>query len=127
MQRSAYAQNHSAFIFQDTDLFSTLGYYRLYGGGTVEDINDCETAACETQSSLYIVMNSNIRFTPDPLRYGVTKRESDDQFWIDILEEYDLKYHVVQATNQHAQEAEVQQVIEKFFLDQNPVFGFERV
>lgn len=127
LQRSAYAQNHSAFIFQDTDLFSTLGYYRLYGGGTVEDINDCETAACETQSSLYIVMNSNIRFTPDPLRYGVTKRESDDQFWIDILKEYNLPYHVVQATNQHAQEAEVQQVIEKFFLDQNPVFGFERV
>jgi HTH-type transcriptional repressor of NAD biosynthesis genes len=127
LQISARSQDQAPFIFQDTDLFSTLGYYRIYKGGTEQDIKNCTYQAVETASSLYIVMNGNIRFTPDPLRYGVTKRESDDKFWIDILEEFGLKYHYVQTTNQHAQEDEVQKVVEKFFLDANPVFGFERV
>lgn len=127
LQLSARAQDRAPFIFQDTDLFSTLGYYRLYNGGTKEEVELCKLAAMEHQSPLYIVMNGNIRFTPDPLRYGVTKRESDDKFWIDILEEFGLNYHYVKSTNQHAQEDEVQKVIEAFFLKQNPVFGFERV
>jgi HTH-type transcriptional repressor of NAD biosynthesis genes len=127
LQISSREQDTAPFIFQDTDLFSTLGYYRIYGGGTKSDINDCEVAAINNVSNLYIVMNSNIRFTPDPLRYGATKRESGDKFWLDILEEYWLKYHYVQSTNQHAQEEEVQKVIEEFFFKENPVFGFERV
>lgn len=127
LQLSAMAQDRAPFIFQDTDLFSTLGYYRIYKGGEPWEIQDCTTAAIENKSALYIVMNSGIRFTPDPLRYGVTKRESDDKFWIDILEEFGLEYHYVKSTNQHVQEDEVQRVIEKFFLNRNPVFGFERV
>lgn len=134
LQHSALRHNEAPFIFQDTDLFSTLGYYRIYGGGTKAefeltktDIEICEEEAIRAASDLYIVMNSEIRFTPDPLRYGITKRESEDKFWIDILKEYGLKYHYVKATNQHAQEDEVQKVVEKFFLEEHPVFGFERV
>lgn len=127
LQRSARSKDHAPFIFQDTDLFSTLGYYRIYGGGTEADVKDCEEAAVDNKSELYIVMNSGIRFTPDPLRYGVTKRESKDKFWLDILDEFGLNYHYVRATNQHAQEDEVQKVVEQFFLERNPVFGFERV
>src|SRR6218665_279336 len=60
LQASARAQDHAPFIFQDTDLFSTLGYYRIYGGGKDWEVQDCATAAIENQSSLYIVMNSGI-------------------------------------------------------------------
>lgn len=127
LQVSARSQNYAPFIFQDTDLFSTLGYYRIYKGGTPEDIGICLEAAINNQSSFYILMNSDIRFTPDPLRYGVTKRESNDKFWMNILEEFKLPYHYVEATNPHAQEDEVQKVIEKFFLKEHPVFGFERI
>lgn len=127
VQKAARSILGSPFIFQDTDLFSTLGYYRIYGGGTKQELNDCEYMATESVSSLYIVMNSNIRFTPDSLRYGIDKRESTDQFWIYLLEEFGCKYYYVQSTNPHAQEAEVEKVIEEFFLKENPVFGFERV
>lgn len=127
LQVSARNQNQAAFIFQDTDLFSTLGYYNIYGGGTEADVNNCEDEAHENKSHLYIVMNSDIRFTPDPLRYGVTKRESSDLFWINLLDNHGLNYHIVSATNTHAQEDEISKVIEEFFLKENPVFGFERV
>lgn len=127
VQKTAQALVGSPFIFQDTDLFSTLGYYDLYKGGTSKENGRCAGLAVDNKSDLYIVMNSNIKFCPDPLRYGGDKRESTDEFWIDILESYGLNYYFVQSTNQHAQEDEVQKIIEKFFLDQNPVFGFERV
>ena len=83
------------FIFQDTDLFSTLGYYRLWGGGTDHDVDLCEYLAKQLKSDLYIVMNDGIPFEADPLRYGGDKRESGMQYWIDLLEEYKLPYYVV--------------------------------
>lgn len=127
MQASARKVEGSPFAFQDTDLLSTNGYYMLYGGGDELDKAFCDQMAYENRSDLYIVMNSNIRFTPDPLRYGVTKRESDDQFWIDLLEEADCNYYYVQATNPIAQQEEVEEVVRQAFLKKNPVFGFERV
>lgn len=127
LQHSVRKHNESPFIFQDTDLYSTLGYYNLYKGGTSEDIENCLYATSDFVCDLYIVMNSDIRFTPDPLRYGITQRESSDQYWIDLLEEHNLNYYVVKSTNPHAQEDEISKVIEKNFLDANPVFGFERV
>lgn len=127
VQQTARGNTGFPFIFQDTDLYSTLGYFKIYGSGNEQDIKNCEYDAYETQSSLYIVMNSDIRFTPDALRYGIDKRESTDEFWIDLLKENGCNYYYVKSTNPHAQEAEVQAVIEKFFYESNPVFGFERV
>ena len=91
------------FVFQDTDLFSTLGYYRLWGGGTDHDVDLCEYNAKRLKSDLYIVMNDGIPFEPDPLRYGGDKRESGMQYWIDILEEFKLPYFVVPNTSKHMQ------------------------
>jgi len=91
------------FIFQDTDLFSTLGYYRLWGGGTDRDVDLCEYLAKQLKSDFYIVMNDGIPFEADPLRYGGDKRESGMQFWIDILEEFKLPYYVVPLGNPYQQ------------------------
>lgn len=126
-QYSVKALLGNPFIFQDTDLYSTLGYYRIYGGGTADDIQTVLDEAYDTQSDFYIVMNSNIRFTPDPLRYGGNVRESNDKFWLDILDEFGLPYHYVKSTNPIAQEEEVFQAVEDFFYEQNPVFGFKRL
>lgn len=115
------------FIFQDTDLLSTLGYFKIYGGNVPEDISFCEEMFEETKSDLYIVMNGGIRFTPDPLRYGITKRESSDQFWIDLLEQYGCNYHYVKSINPIAQQEEVEYVVKNAFYANNPVFGYERV
>lgn len=91
------------FIFQDTDLFSTLGYYRLWGGGTDHDVDLCEYLAKQLKSDFYIVMNDGIPFEADPLRYGGDKRESGMQFWIDLLEEFKLPHYVIPNTSKHMQ------------------------
>ena len=86
----------SAFIVHDTDLFSTLGYWRLsYGSvppGLVED-------ARERASDLYVILGQDeVPFHPDPQRYGGDRRESDDSLWIAIAEEYDLPYIYLQGS-----------------------------
>ena len=82
---------------QDTDLLSTIGYYRIYGGDS--DGTDIEYLFEETKSDLYIVTPDNIPFEADPLRYGGDKREGDMKFWIDLLEEYDCTYVVLESSD----------------------------
>lgn len=129
-QCAAKQLNDTPFIFQDTDLFSTFGYYKLYDTDqrrTRTDTSLCLQKALQTKADLYIVMNSNIRFTPDPLRYGLNKRESTDQYWIDILEKYNCNYYYVRETNIIAQKDAIEQIVKAAFYKKNPVFGFERV
>ena len=75
---------------QDTDLFSTLGYWKHWSPDTVP--NDLEIDAVNLQSDLYIMLPSTLPFEADPLRYGGDKRETPDRFWLDILTEYDLPF-----------------------------------
>lgn len=89
-------QIDAPFLFSDTDLLSTIGYYRIYGG---EKHDDIEEMFEETKGHLYIVMNDEIPFEEDALRYGGKERESTKQFWIDLLEEYECNYYVVKSTN----------------------------
>lgn len=102
----------SYFTFQDTDLLSTLGYYRIWGHTPPEYLAGL---ARMYQSDLYIVMNDGIPFEQDILRYGETKRESKTQFWVDILEEFGCEYHVVKNTILHKQREEVVSVIWDFY------------
>lgn len=106
------------FIFQDTDLFSTLGYYKLWGGGTDEDLDLVEYNAKQLKSDLYIVMHDGIPFEEDPIRYGGDKRESGMQYWINLLEEYKLSYYVVKTTDKRLQTNEVCNAVIKFFDDE---------
>lgn len=112
LQCTAYGNLfNKPFIFQDTDLYSTLGYYRLWGGGSDEDLNHTRRMAMNKRSDLYIVMNDKIPFEADILRYGGNKRESKTQFWVDLLEEFGQKYHIVESTNLEDQRAEVASVV----------------
>lgn len=106
------------FVFCDTDLFSTLGYYRLWGGGTDHAVDLCEYLAKQLKSDFYIVMNDQIQFEADPLRYGGDKRESGMQFWIDLLEEYKLPYYVVKSDGRHHQRAEVARFLTTWYDEQ---------
>lgn len=91
-------------IVQDTDLLSTIGYYRLWNKNSDNKnewhenvFPDIYTKFKKTKSDLYIVMNDDIPFEPDPLRYGGNKRETTRQYWIDLLEEFDCKYYLVKS------------------------------
>lgn len=95
-------------IVQDTDLLSTIGYYRIMG---IKPCAEIDRLARETKSDFYLMMNDRIPFEPDPLRYGGDRRESDMKFWIDILEEYGCNYYVVHETEPNAQLAEAQRQV----------------
>ncbi len=115
-QAAVYNPQCGPFIYQDTDLLSTIGYYRIYNG--TSDDHEVKVPIGSmfvgTQSHLYIVMNGNIPFTPDPLRYGGNVRESSDQFWIDLLDEYECNYYVVESTGKADQIAEISKAIDDF-------------
>lgn len=80
-------------VFQDTDLYTTLGYFDKYQ----MEFDDFETQgtlamiARKSASALYLVTNSNIPFEKDPLRYGGDKRETDDAYWINLLDRYSYR------------------------------------
>ena len=107
LQRSVQNLTGRPFIFQDTDLFSTLGYYRLWGNGIEKDILSVRSKALWNKSDLYIVMNDRIPFEADPLRYGGDKRESGTQYWIDLLKEFNLPFYEVKNIDPQKQLQEV--------------------
>lgn len=111
----AVADSHQQLIVQDTDLFSTVGYWGLWDepntpASLVYDANG-------TESDLYIIMNTNIPFEEDPLRYGGKERESDELYWESLAIHYDLNYHMMQSTNFNEQVVEAAAVIKRELID----------
>lgn len=102
--------------FKDTDLCTTKGFY-LYNG--ISQPDKLQWMIDEYTNDLYIVMNDNIQFTPDQLRYGVDKRETTKQFWIDLLESEDRSYYVVESTDHEEQFQEICTFILNYKLDNN--------
>lgn len=93
--------------FYDTDLYSTIGYWQQphwaeFLGPVPQGLIDAAGKA-----DLYLITQSNIPFEEDPLRYGGDHRESDDQYWIDIADQYHLNYVVLngQTLNERLAEA----------------------
>lgn len=86
-------------IIQDTDLFSTVGYWQFPHWTPV--IGTCPDEllrdALSLKSDLYIFTKSNIPFEADPLRYGGNKREGSDEYWLDVCKRYELPYVVLGA------------------------------
>lgn len=101
LQEHANEVSGSPYVIQDTDLFSTVGYWQFphwqatigaCPGGLVTD-------ALRLQSDLYIVTKSNIPFEVDPLRYGGDTREGSDEYWINICKQYNLPYVVIETSD----------------------------
>lgn len=89
-------RNDSPLIVQDTDLYSTIGYWEQphwsHLGPVPEGlIQDAEVH----RSDLYLITPSDIPFEADPLRYGGDHRESSDEYWISVAKKYDLNYVVL--------------------------------
>lgn len=97
LQESAYANALSPLVLQDTDLYTTLGFWENWRPASVP--HGLRMDAERTKSDLYIITRSNIPFEPDPLRYGGDKRETSDEYWITFCEKYDLPYIVLDENN----------------------------
>ena len=100
------------WVFQDTDLFSTLYYYKLWGGKPPELLRE---SAWYLKSDMYILMNDAIPFEADPLRYGGDKRESTSDWWEAALIAEKLPYYRVKSTSRSDQMTEVQTFLENFY------------
>lgn len=122
-QLAVHGMRGKPFIFQDTDVLSTIGYYRVYGGKSALTENLFRSAP---GTDLYIVMNDGIPFTPDFLRLGGTKRETDVGFWTRLLDEFRMPYHVVHSTYRDDQEAEIREAVESTFISKSGFAGFIR-
>jgi HTH-type transcriptional regulator, transcriptional repressor of NAD biosynthesis genes len=123
IQKLANNVKHCPFVLQDTDLLSTLGYYKLWSGKW-PDI--CEGLFRASKSDLYILMNDQIPFEPDVLRYGINKRESDNKFWIELLKQFDCNYYEVLALNPTEQILELEVVLTTHFYKKCKLPGFIR-
>lgn len=93
LQKQGQALLDKPFVIQDTDLFSTVGYWDFWKPG--ECPKGLRADAQRLKSDLYIITRSNIPFEPDPLRYGGDKREASDEYWIDLCRREDLNFIVL--------------------------------
>lgn len=103
----------SHLIIQDTDLYSTIGYWEQ--PHWQKSLGPCPAAlkdeAEKLRSDLYLITLSNIPFEADPLRYGGDHRESPDSYWIALCEKYGLPYFVLQQESQLMRVMEAQRLI----------------
>lgn len=115
LQKQGLEMVDKPFIFQDTDLFSTVGYWRLYEEELGSVPQGLINNALTDKSDLYIILTSDIPFEADPLRFGGDVRESTDQFWIQLCEEFGLNYQVVPETGKRARKFEAYEASIRFF------------
>lgn len=116
-------------VFQDTDLYTTMGYYETYGMEFNNNLTKTKfpQIARATASDLYLVMNSHIPFEQDHLRYGGDKRETTDEFWIQLLEKYGLPYVRITETEPDAQLAQAREAVDALIERKwGPIQNFER-
>lgn len=84
----ARSQGESPVIVKDTDLVSTYGYYKIANLDVPNWIEAAVKRYVKIQKPIYFVLGQKyMPFTPDPLRYGGDKRESTDEFWLELLKE----------------------------------------
>lgn len=127
LQRFADNNVEEMLSIFDTDLFSTLGYWR-YSPATGSVPNDLEIDAVNLQSDLYIMLPSTLPFEADPLRYGGDKRETPDRYWIDILSEYDLPFVVLDGRDPSKWvNLAVEEIVELLPINENNPLKYTRV
>lgn len=115
-------ENSKTFVnCYDTDIFSTLGYFRLM---KIEDNFPDITKYFRTKK-IYLLLKDNIPFEPDILRYGGDRRESDFEFWENILKEYGLKYYIIEESNLNKRIDIISNIIDRH-LELNELINFIR-
>lgn len=123
LQRHARDFKDKAFIFQDTDLFSTVGYWDFWDMNTPDGLVN---EAIELKSDLYLITQSNIPFEQDPLRYGGDRRESQDQYWIDLCDKYGLNYKVLTSDTRNGRLYEATNIIRDFYYESTSLIDYVR-
>lgn len=115
-------------IVQDTDLFSTVGYWQFPHWRPV--LGECPAGlvaeALELRSDLYLVTPATIAFEPDPLRFAGDRREGSDEYWVGVLERYGLPYVVLEATDRRERLAESVEAVRRLSGERAGRLWFDR-
>lgn len=86
------AMGGDIMAFMDTDIMSTFGYAKMVG----MDSTPYEDYLPKDDRVYLLLTQDEVPFEKDILRYGDNVRESDDQYWIDILKQYGIdNYHII--------------------------------
>lgn len=116
------------FVIQDTDLFSTVGYWQFPHWNRY--IGDCPEGliadAKALQSDIYIVTRSDIPFEEDPLRYGGDKREATDGYWINVCKANHLPYAVLQSTGRAERLTEASKIVREVAAQKAGRLAYDR-
>lgn len=99
--KAVHSMSQTPFVFYDTDLLSTIGYYGIFD----VDVRPVFADSCfeATRNDLYVLMPDTIPFEQDVLRYGGNKRESTMDYWRELLEDYGCEYIVCPSGNHQQQ------------------------
>lgn len=81
-------------VVMDTDIMSTFGYAELVGMSTEPY---CHLLP-QDRRKYYILSQEGVPFEPDVLRYGDGVRETQDSYWMDLLERNNIAYKHVTGT-----------------------------
>lgn len=115
--------NDVPLIIQDTDLYSTIGYWEQPHWSHLGPVPQGLIDNAEShKSDLYLITPSNIPFEADPLRYGGDHRESSDEYWISMAEKYNLNYIVLGKGRMFRS----QQAIENMIYAKTNILRYER-
>lgn len=96
-------------VFLDTDLYSTLGYWQFWDPATIP--TGLEEDARALQADLYVLLNSNIPFEEDPIRYGGDEREQTDAYWRGVLEANGLPFVEIEENSVEARMKHIELVL----------------
>lgn len=128
LQRQADDISAKPYIIQDTDLFSTVGYWQFPHWQA--DLGVCPERlvdeARQLQSDLYIITKSNIPFESDPLRYGGDQREGSDDYWIELCQRYELPYVVLTSQSLEARAKEATRYINRIAKQKAAGLAYDR-
>lgn len=124
LQQSASNLIDSPVVFQDTDLFSTVGYWDAHPELESTPLG-LVAHASESKSDLYLITPSNIPFEQDPLRYGGDVRELPDEYWIQLCEDNKLNYRVLTNSSRVGRVVEASEHVAKLLHDRLD-FRYER-
>lgn len=129
IQQNATRWTDKPYIFQDTDLFSTIGYWEQ-PSPVWDDLGSVPSPlkydAISLKSDLYIITKSNIPFERDPIRYGKDERENNDDYWIKVADKYDLNYVVLQSDDWFDRMTEARSHIEALWQHKADALWYDR-
>lgn len=121
-ERSALSTDIGQLVnFMDTDILSTVGYANLVK--TNEKFAFTFGHSFLDNRHYFVLTQDEVPYEHDVLRYGNGVRETDDQFWINLLEKYKKPYTIIYGKTIDERHNKIKKIVEGMINDQ---FNFIR-